>query len=137
MTEEELFQAALDKVTTSEREAFLREACGPDDSLRRRVDALLAAHDQPDSLFQQPPLAPLAANASHPQEVVIVCKNHPPIVLGKRQLLLVGSADQAGIVGHRHIETTTTQSVGDRRINVFIQMKTDSFRHCCGEFSLA
>lgn len=62
MTEEELFEAAIDR-PGDQRQAFLRQACGSDGALRARVEALLAAHEQPDSLFQQPPLEPLAASS--------------------------------------------------------------------------
>ena len=43
MTEESLFLAALEKPTPAERQAFLDEACGPDATLRARVQMLLEA----------------------------------------------------------------------------------------------
>ena len=46
MTEETLFAAALEKGTPAERAAFLNEACAGDAALKRRVEALLASHDQ-------------------------------------------------------------------------------------------
>jgi serine/threonine protein kinase/tetratricopeptide (TPR) repeat protein len=44
MIEESVFIAALEKPTTTERQAFLDEACAHDISLRRRVERLLEAH---------------------------------------------------------------------------------------------
>jgi len=48
--EEALFQAAL-QLTGAERAAFLDGACRGDPMLRRRLDALLAAHERPDHLL--------------------------------------------------------------------------------------
>ncbi|MCI0538728.1 MAG: serine/threonine-protein kinase [Verrucomicrobiales bacterium] len=47
--EEALFQAAV-QLTGAERAAFLNGACLGDNALRQRLEALLAAHDQPDNL---------------------------------------------------------------------------------------
>ena len=44
LNEESLFEAALEKPTASERRAFLEDACA-DVRLRKRVELLLAAHD--------------------------------------------------------------------------------------------
>ena len=51
MTEATIFIAALDKPTEAERAAFLAEACAGDERLRRRVEALLRAHSEPDDLL--------------------------------------------------------------------------------------
>ena len=47
--EEALFALALEK-PASERSAFLKLICGDDNALRQRLEALLAAHDEPDEL---------------------------------------------------------------------------------------
>ena len=57
--EEALFQAAV-QLTGAERAAFLNGACLGDNALRQRLDALLAAHDQPDNLV------PTQAEAARP-----------------------------------------------------------------------
>src|SRR5262245_26954541 len=49
-----VFLAALDQAAPAERAAFLDEACADDADLRRRVEALLQAHDQPDRLLDRP-----------------------------------------------------------------------------------
>jgi hypothetical protein len=48
--EEALFQAAA-QLTGAERARFLDGACRGDAMLRQRLDALLAAHEQPDALL--------------------------------------------------------------------------------------
>src|SRR5262245_17418751 len=50
-----LFLAAL-KLPPEDRPEFLRQNCGPDDALRRRVEVLLAAHDR--NATEAPPSAP-------------------------------------------------------------------------------
>jgi serine/threonine protein kinase/tetratricopeptide (TPR) repeat protein len=56
MTEETLFHEARQK-PASERTAFLDEACGGDLALRRRIEILLQADDNPDSLLELKPAA--------------------------------------------------------------------------------
>src|SRR6516162_8507563 len=46
MTEESLFDAALEIADPAARLAFLKEACGGDAILLERLQALLAAHEQ-------------------------------------------------------------------------------------------
>jgi hypothetical protein len=48
--EEQLFQLALTK-DASERVGWLDRECGEDKALRARLDALLAAHEQPETLL--------------------------------------------------------------------------------------
>ena len=49
----ELFVAALEH-DSSERSAFLDEACGQDHELRREVGSLLSAHEKPNDLSEHP-----------------------------------------------------------------------------------
>jgi serine/threonine protein kinase len=51
MREESIFAGALEKFTAAERAAFLDEACAGDLKLKRRVEALLAAHEQSGDLL--------------------------------------------------------------------------------------
>jgi eukaryotic-like serine/threonine-protein kinase len=53
-----VFLAALEQETPTDRAAVLDRECAADVELRRRVEALLIAHDQPDSLLDRPSLAP-------------------------------------------------------------------------------
>jgi serine/threonine protein kinase/dipeptidyl aminopeptidase/acylaminoacyl peptidase len=50
---DELFHSALER-TPAERAVFLDEACGGDESLRKPVEALLAAHDEAGSFIEEP-----------------------------------------------------------------------------------
>ena len=49
-----LFALAVRK-PVSERESFLQAVCGSDKPLRQRLDALLAAHDQPAGVLNDEP----------------------------------------------------------------------------------
>jgi formylglycine-generating enzyme required for sulfatase activity/tRNA A-37 threonylcarbamoyl transferase component Bud32 len=51
---EVIFFAALEKATPAERAAYLEEACADDDTLRRRVERLLAAHPQVGQFLERP-----------------------------------------------------------------------------------
>jgi len=66
MTEATIFIAALDKPTAAERAAFLAEACAGDERLRRRVEALLRAHAEPDDLLDPTSDRPDAPGAMSP-----------------------------------------------------------------------
>src|SRR4051794_12360466 len=55
MTEATLFAAALDIASPTERAAYLARACADDVSLRRRVEALLAAHQVAGGSFLEEP----------------------------------------------------------------------------------
>jgi serine/threonine protein kinase len=50
----ELFLAALERPTPADRAAFLDDACAAAPALRRRLDALLHAHDRPDPVLDRP-----------------------------------------------------------------------------------
>ena len=52
----EIFLAAVEKADPADREAFLRDACGADDALRRQVDGLLRRHEDAGSFLEHPPL---------------------------------------------------------------------------------
>lgn len=43
------------KVPVSERAAVLDKACGGDENLRRKVEALLRAHERLGNFMQEPP----------------------------------------------------------------------------------
>ncbi len=50
---DQLFHAALER-TPEERAAFLDEACAGDESLRKQVEALVAAHEEAGSFIESP-----------------------------------------------------------------------------------
>src|SRR5437667_10451185 len=51
---EVIFFAALEKAAPAERAAYLEEACAGNEALRRRVEALLAAHPQVGQFLERP-----------------------------------------------------------------------------------
>src|SRR5688572_1802142 len=53
-----VFGAAIAYDAVADRAAVLDRECSTDAELRRRVEALLAAHDQADSLLDQPTVGP-------------------------------------------------------------------------------
>lgn len=57
MNEREIFQAALDFADLTERQAWLHQACGTDLALRKRVDALLTAHEAASRFLHKPAVA--------------------------------------------------------------------------------
>ena len=54
MSERDIFTAAREMTDAVARSAYLDGACGGDTGLRARVEALLRAHEQPDSLLDNP-----------------------------------------------------------------------------------
>jgi serine/threonine protein kinase/tetratricopeptide (TPR) repeat protein len=63
MTEESIFHAALDRADPDERAVYLDEACGDDVDLRRRVAALIRAHEGAgDFLEPMPAVDPARGN---------------------------------------------------------------------------
>ena len=63
MDEASIFLEALNQPSPEERAAFLAEACGGDDELRRGVELLLKAHDKAGD-FLAP--APVVATVDQP-----------------------------------------------------------------------
>jgi hypothetical protein len=55
MGDESIFAAALSKAPGAERRAFLDEACGGDEALRRRVERLLEADDRTAGILERGP----------------------------------------------------------------------------------
>ena len=93
--EKELFLAALDLASASERAAFLAEACGADEALRRQVEAMLKARDASDSFLEKPAAFALGATSERrhrPIEQDQRWKGPPREVFGTR----VGPLQVAG-----------------------------------------
>ncbi len=53
--EEEIFEAALQFATPEQRAAFVQGACGNNETLRQRVEALLKAHEDAGGFLDPPP----------------------------------------------------------------------------------
>jgi WD40 repeat protein/serine/threonine protein kinase len=58
MSDESIFAAALGKAPGAERRAFLDEACGDDEALRRRIERLLEADDRTAGILERGPAGP-------------------------------------------------------------------------------
>src|SRR5262245_53605825 len=59
---EQLFEAALAR-PAGDREAFLRQACGPDRALEQEVASLIAAHAEAGSFFERPAVQAISRTA--------------------------------------------------------------------------
>ena len=68
-TAKTIFLAAVEKDSPDDRTAYLDQACAGNPTLRQRVDALLVAHDQPDSLLDHSLFEPLTEAASSRTEL--------------------------------------------------------------------
>jgi serine/threonine protein kinase/tetratricopeptide (TPR) repeat protein len=80
-SERSIFEAAIDKVTSQERAAFLEEACGANEALRLEVEALLAVHDR---LGPSPPHPQTADDCTTDEAVV---REHPGTMIGSYKLV--------------------------------------------------
>jgi serine/threonine protein kinase/tetratricopeptide (TPR) repeat protein len=77
----EIFLAAVEKPDPAERDAYLREACGQDEELRRQVDALLGKHAQAGSFLESPARGPVATVDEPPSS------ERPGAVIGPYKLI--------------------------------------------------
>jgi serine/threonine protein kinase/WD40 repeat protein len=69
MNERTIFLEALDQPTTSQRAAFLDQACGANLDLRQKVEALLQAHGDAGSFIEHSAFTPEATQrAIHPND---------------------------------------------------------------------
>jgi len=82
MNEESVFTAAIEKTSPEERAKFLDEACAGDAGLRARVEALLHAHDHPDSFLE--PTPPALDDTIH---VPPIAEQPGAVVAGRYKLL--------------------------------------------------
>ena len=64
MSERDVFTAAREIADPAARSAYLDAACAGSPALRERVQALLQAHERPDSLLDAPAVAPPPADAT-------------------------------------------------------------------------
>ncbi|WP_157369763.1 serine/threonine-protein kinase [Zavarzinella formosa] len=69
---EDLFFAALEKGTESERTAFLDSACGDDAKLSREIEILLKAHPKAGSFLNKPITDQLAASGDRPDANLVL-----------------------------------------------------------------
>src|SRR5262245_53676474 len=77
----EIFLAAVEKQDAAARDAYVRAACGPDEDVRRQVDALLGQHAQAGSFLEPPARSPVGTVGEQP------VREGPGTVLGPYKLL--------------------------------------------------
>ena len=85
-SEEEIFAEALRLPTAEGRAAYLKQACGNDEPLRRRVEALLHDHDHADEFLNNPPAAVLATTVAITTDMVPLTEK-PSDSIGHYKLL--------------------------------------------------
>ncbi len=84
----EVFAAALELTDLAARQAFLERECAGDAELRRRVEVLLRAHDQPQPALDRP-LADIGSSPDEPTPVPAHSAEAQPdtVLAGKYKLL--------------------------------------------------
>jgi hypothetical protein len=60
MTEKDIFKVALQFTDPDARSAYVAQACGSDEHLRRRVEILLRLHDRADNVLGRPAVEQIA-----------------------------------------------------------------------------
>ena len=86
--QKDIFLKAIDFSSPHEQEAFLAEACGSDESLRRQVEAMLQAHAAADSFLEKPAAAlDLTVDAIPGRQEVRVASESPGTRVGRYKLL--------------------------------------------------
>src|SRR5436190_12569841 len=84
-TAEAIFSAALSH-PSAERPAYLTTACGDNQQLRQRVEALLRAHDAPEGFLPEQPGTPPAPVPFPPASVAAALTEQPGDMIGRYKL---------------------------------------------------
>src|SRR5215471_17436388 len=99
---EELFHAALE-VEKDQRDDFLRKACGPDESLHRAVESLLAYQTEARDFIEAPALAVAARGLAQDEDLTETIDGAPgtswlPARIGKyRVIRLLGEGGMGAV----------------------------------------
>src|SRR5262249_50822146 len=92
-SERSIFEAAIEKETPAERDAYLDQMCAGNPRLRQEVDSLLAAHDRLGRLHLRAPMSQLAATGeftplpANDQLATAVATHSPGTRIGPYKLL--------------------------------------------------
>jgi serine/threonine protein kinase/tetratricopeptide (TPR) repeat protein len=79
-SERSIFESAVDKKTSAERAAYLHEACGSNEALRKEIEALLAVHERLENPNAELPGLPVTADVPSISE-------RPGVTIGPYKLL--------------------------------------------------
>jgi len=93
LPDEALFEAALNCPTPADRAALLDQACAGQPELRRRLEVLLAAHEQSGAFLETP-----AAARDPALKLDLVAEEGPGTVIGRYKLLEKIGEGGAGVV---------------------------------------
>jgi serine/threonine protein kinase len=94
---EMIFTAAL-ALSPSARPAYLAQACGQEQQLRRRVEALLCAHEAPEGFLPQEPGTRTAGASFPPNIVAASLTEQPGDMIGPYKLLQKVGEGGCGVV---------------------------------------
>jgi hypothetical protein len=107
MNEESIFLTALDIAEPAERAAYLAQACAGDAALRRRVEALLAAHARSGPFLDVPVLRQMAGGAAEDQPGPAATSAEAPGDRGEIDLSFLPPSTRPGSLGrlgHHEVE---------------------------------
>jgi WD40 repeat protein/serine/threonine protein kinase len=107
MIEQSIFFAALEIADADKRAAYLKQSCDGDVSLRRQVEALLAAHEQSGEFLDVPALRQMAAGLAEDQRCPSDTSAESPAAKGEIDLSFLQPSSKPGSLGrlgHYEIE---------------------------------
>src|SRR5262245_18812981 len=98
MTDRELFIAALERVDTAARDAWLHQACASDAEHRRRVDVLLRAHEPASKFLADPAAEQRGAEPDDPTRTALSADESAPAT-AIDVLAFLTPTDKPGLLG--------------------------------------
>jgi hypothetical protein len=99
MSERSVFMEALEKATAAERADYLDTACAGDAALRRRVEALLASHEQAGDFLGKPAPERLAGALADSEKLGGTQAEVPAEGKEREALGFLTPADRPGVLG--------------------------------------
>jgi hypothetical protein len=95
--EEQVFETALQFPTPEQRAAFVQGACGNDETLRHRVEALLKSHEHAGGFLDKPP-AVIAARTLVVTTAMLAATEKPGDRIGRYKVLQQIGEGGCGVV---------------------------------------